>query len=356
MVEITQGDKMNPRSRILFIGNFLSAHIGTKGVSELLSEKFDANGWETLTVSSAKNRILRIKEMIEVTFFRRADYDLAHVDIYSGFAFIWAEIVCQVLDFLKKPYVLILRGGGLPSFAKKWPWRIQRLLSRANKVVTPSHYLLQNLNQYRQGIIYLPNGLDLHLYSFQLRENPSPKLVWLRAFHKIYNPCMAIETAAILQKTFPTMRLTMIGPDKGDGTFEQAHKLMREKNLEKYIEFIGEIQKKDVPVWLHKSDVFINTTNLESFGVAVMEAGAMGLPIVTTNVGELPYLWTNEEDALLVPADDAAAMAKAVERILTEPGLAKKLSQNARQKALNFDWDAILEEWERLAAQVLETH
>lgn len=83
-----------------------------------------------------------------------------------------------------------------------------------------------------------------------------------------------------------------------------------------------------------------------------MEAMACGLCVVSTNVGGIPYLLEHETDALLVPPNDPEAMAAAVRRILTEPGLAKRLSRNARAKAKQFDWDAILPQWEELLMTV----
>ena len=79
-----------------------------------------------------------------------------------------------------------------------------------------------------------------------------------------------------------------------------------------------------------------------------MEAAACGLPIVTTDAGELAYLWQNGMDAMVVPVGDARAMAAVVRRILTEPKLAEKLSVNARRKAESFDWAVILPQWEKL--------
>ena len=84
-----------------------------------------------------------------------------------------------------------------------------------------------------------------------------------------------------------------------------------------------------------------------------MEAAACGLCIVTTNAGELPLLWENGVDAIIVPMNDSKAMADAVIRILTEPGLAQKLSTNARKKAENYDWSVILPQWEALFDRVL---
>lgn len=83
-----------------------------------------------------------------------------------------------------------------------------------------------------------------------------------------------------------------------------------------------------------------------------MEAAATGLCIITTDVGELSYLWTDGLDALLVPPDDPTAMAEAVRRVLTTPKLAKHLSQNARQRAVHFDWSLILPQWEVLLRKV----
>jgi len=69
-------------------------------------------------------------------------------------------------------------------------------------------------------------------------------------------------------------------------------------------------------------------------------------------VGGIPYLLEHDHDALLVPPDDPEAMAAAVYRLLTEPGLAKRLSHNARKKAEHFDWSLILPQWESLLTSV----
>jgi len=70
--------------------------------------------------------------------------------------------------------------------------------------------------------------------------------------------------------------------------------------------------------------------------------------VVTTNVGELSYLWEDEKEVLLVSPDHPQEMADAVRRILTQPGLAERLSKNARAKSEMFDWSIILHQWEEL--------
>ena len=144
----------------------------------------------------------------------------------------------------------------------------------------------------------------------------------------------------------------MFGPDKGDGSLEQVKSEVRRLDLEGRVGVPGAVPKTGVPAALNSGDIFLNTTNYESFGVSVMEAAACGLCIVSTNVGELSLLWQDGHDALLVQPGDAKAMAAAVRRILSEPGLAERLSRNARAKAERFDWSVILPQWEALLLEV----
>ena len=103
---------------------------------------------------------------------------------------------------------------------------------------------------------------------------------------------------------------------------------------------------------MDRGDIFLNTTNVDNTPVSVLEAMACGLCIVTTNVGGIPHLLEHEHDALLVPSDDPAAMAAAVRRILTETGLAARLSHHARAKAERMDWSVVLPQWESLIRAV----
>ena len=344
---------MNQKSRsILLIGNFLSSSLGTRGVSEDLRLRLLARGWQVISASRRANRLLRLWDMLWVTWRFRKQYRAANVDVFSGQAFRWAEMVSFLLRTLGKKYNLTLRGGGLPDFAARHPRRVQRLLPTASSVNTPSRYLQQAFRTIRPDIQWLPNGLDLAQYHPREREYSQPRLVWLRAFHSTYQPQVAVEVLAHLRSEGWDCTLTMVGPDKHDGTYAAAVALAKDKNIWDFIQTPGAVEKAAVPAWLDQGNIFLNTTRFESFGVSVLEAAACGLPIVTTNVGELPYLWQDGVDALLVPPDDPDAMAAAVQRILTEPGLAQRLTANARQKAQSFDWAAVLPQWEELLASL----
>lgn len=336
------------------IGNLLSRSIFTKSIVEELYERLTEKGWRVTPTSRIKNRPARLFDMVSTAWINRQQYSGAHIVVYSGLAFLYAEAVGLVLRMLKKPFLLTLHGGNLPAFSLRWPSRVSNLLNLADLVGTPSFYIKNKLQQFREDIIYLPNGISLDNYYNRLRVGPIYNMVWLRAFHKIYNPVMAIRTLALLATEYPDIQLQMTGPDKGDGSLQEVKNLAEQLGVGNNLQITLGIPKGKVPSHLSGHDIFLNTTNYESFGVSVMEAAASGMCIVTTNVGELPYLWQHDHDALLVPPDDSEAMAAAVRRILTESGLAERLSRNARKKAEQFDWSIILPQWEALFTEVIQ--
>jgi glycosyltransferase involved in cell wall biosynthesis len=338
---------MNNQNSVLVVGNFLSKTIGSRGVCEDLAERLAGANWTVLTTSDRPGRVVRLLDMLWTVWKKRNHFGVATVDTFSGLSFFWAEAVSQALRFLGKPFVLILHGGNLPSFAKRYPERVKRLLATAYVVTTPSHFLLEEMRSYRSDIRLLSNAIDVGLYPFHLRSRLSPRLIWLRAFHDIYNPQMAPSVVMKLCESFPNTQLKMIGPDKGDGALEATRSQIRSLGLEQKIEIILGVPKNRVPYVLGCSDIFINTTNVDNTPVSVIEAMACGLCVVSTKVGGIPFLLENEQDALLVSPDDPQAMSAAIHRILVEPGLAERLSRNARKKAEEFDRSFVLPQREK---------
>ena len=313
-------------------------------------------GWSVLTTSDRRNRVARLLDFLLTVWRQRHRYGVAQVDVYSGRAFVWAELVCWALRMARRPYILTLHGGNLPAFSRSSDKRVRRLLRSSSAVTAPSTYLHEQMRQYRPDMVLLPNPLDLTKYPYRRRQHPTPNLVWLRAFHDIYNPSLAVRVVALLVQNFPRVRLVMIGPDMGDGSREATKDVALELGVVDRVMYTGQVPKNETPHWLHQGDIFLNTTRVDNTPVSVLEAMACGLCIISTNVDGIPYMLEDEYDALLVPAGDQAAMAKAVQRLLTEDGLAERLSGNARRKVEQFDWSNILPRWERLLTGVAAEH
>lgn len=346
--------KGSRKSSLLLIATFLSSNGGSHSVMEDLAVRLRVEGYDLITASPYQSGLVRGAHMVAAAVTHAREYDAAIVDVYSGRAFMWGEGVGSALRVLGKPYILVLRGGNLPSFAARWPRRVRRLLKSAAAVTTPSDYLFEQMKPYRQDLILLPNPLDLNAYEFKSRANARSNMIWLRSFHDIYNPSLAPRVLALLKAEFPEARLTMIGRDKGDGSLQLTQETAVRLGVITSLHLPGPVSKTDVPGWLNQGDIFLNTTNIDNTPVSVLEAMACGLCVVSTNVGGIPYMLENESDALLVPPDNDEAIAAAVRRIITEPGLADRLSRNARRKAENFDWSVVFPQWQSLLANITE--
>jgi glycosyltransferase involved in cell wall biosynthesis len=338
--------------RVLIVGNFLSKVVGNRGVCEELAPRLREAGFSVITTSARKRRVERLLGMLLTCWKHRGSYDVAQVDVYSGPAFLWAEAVCWMLRRLNKPYVLTLHGGTLPDFARREKRRVSKLLKSAEAVTVPSTYLLNGMAAYCKDLLLLPNGLDLHQHRPIIRNPLHPKLIWLRAFHEIYNPSMAVRVLGHLKNEFPDIRLTMVGPDKDSLSLKNAIATARAYGVESHLQLMGHVTKIEVPRCLERADIFLNTSNFDNTPVSVLEAMASGLCVVSTNAGGIPDLLNTEEEALLVPVNDDLAMAAAIRRLLTDERLTTRMRARALAKVEQFDWKAVLPQWQTLLKSV----
>jgi glycosyltransferase involved in cell wall biosynthesis len=343
----TRGQK-----NLLLVGNFLSETVGSRHVCEDLAAQLRSAKWNVQTTSAYAPPLARTLDMLHTTWTRRGTYDTVHVDVFAGRAFRWEEAVCWLLRFTGKPFIVTVRDGGFPQFAEQNSRRVRQLLRRASAVTVPSQYLRSQLTPYCDDIVIIPNPLELAKYTFRLRSPANPRLIWLRAFHRVYNPILAAQTTQLLRDEFPDVHLYMIGRDKGDGSQQEFEREVQKVGLTSHVTVVGGVAKHDVPRWMNAGDIFLNTTTVDNTPVSVLEAMACGLCVVTTDVGGIPYMLQHEENALLVCSGDAQAMANSVRRVLTENELAERLSRQARITTELCDWSVVLPRWERLLSRV----
>ncbi len=328
--------------KLLYIGNKLSSHGLNKTTVETLGENLAEEGFAVVSVSDKKNFFLRLLEMIWITL-TESKVDYVIIDTYSTNAFWYAFICSQIARVRKIKYILILHGGDLPKRLKSNPKLCKTLFENAYQNVAPSNYLKSVFEKHEfQNFIYIPNTIEIERYNFKLREKAEPKLLWVRAFASIYNPTMAVEVLSKLKEKFPNALLTMVGPDK-DGSMETTKKRAEELNVT--VIFTGKLSKENWWQLSQNHDIFINTTHFDNTPVSVMESMALGLPVVSTNVGGIPYLVENENTALLVDDNDVSMMVSQIERLLGDNELSKKLSSNGRQLAETWDWDKVKVLW-----------
>ncbi|SRX55326.1 glycosyltransferase family 4 protein [Aequorivita sp. CIP111184] len=337
---------MRPRKSLLYIGNKLAVHGKPPAAIDSLSVKLQAEGYTVISGSSKKNKLFRMLDMVLKTIKYRNSVKLVLIDTYSTQNYYYAVIVAMLCRLFKLPYIPILHGGNLPSRLKNSKGLSNQLFGKAFTNVAPSKYMMQQFKEAGiHNITYIPNAIEIENYSFKHRETITPKLLWVRSFSEIYHPLLALEIVEILKQRKMDVSLCMVGPDK-DGSLEQCKKVTKESNLP--IRFTGMLQKEAWIALSKEFDIFINTTNFDNMPVSVMEAMALGLPVISTNVGGLPFLIENEVDGILVPPNNPEAFVNAIDDLCANPIKAQDITKNARIKMEEFDWQKIKHSWIKL--------
>jgi glycosyltransferase involved in cell wall biosynthesis len=293
---------------------------------------------------------MRLADVCATLALRRAEIDIVLIEVYSGRAFIVADVASAISRRMGYKTVFVLHGGNLPTFMRRFPGWTRRVLRRAHALVAPSEYLALAGRSLGKAVSVIPNVIDLNNYPYRRREHVSPRLFWMRNFHPLYNPQLALEVVAGLRSRYPAVSLVMAGQDMG--LQSQVERLAHKLGLEEAVHFPGFLDKSAKASAGNAADIFLSTNHIDNMPVAILEARAMGLPVVATNVGGVPYLIKHGENGLLVPDDDAPAMIHAISRLLTEPALVRRLSENGRSCAEQIAWPKVRPLWEELFRKV----
>ncbi|WP_298953967.1 glycosyltransferase family 4 protein [uncultured Nonlabens sp.] len=333
-------------NNILYIGNKLAGHGATATTIDTLGPLLEKEGYNVRYASSIKNISKRMLHMMRMTYLNRKWADVVLIDTYSTKNFWYAITISRICKSLNLKYIPILHGGNLPSRLEKNPKAIKFFLDNAYQVVSPSEFLKLAFNKVGfQNIIKINNFIELENYPFTDRIIKEPKLLWVRSFAQIYNPQMAVFVLKELKEKYPAASLTMVGPDK-DGTLATCRTIAKNMNLD--VTFTGLLSKKQWVELSKSHNIFINTTHFDNLPVSLIEAMALGLPIISTNVGGISCLIDNDINGKLIPDNDVHAMVESVNELIDKSLECNNIILTARKYTQQFSWSEVSKDWNTL--------
>lgn len=310
--------------------------------AQLLVKYFRSDGYEVDAVSNKKSRIGRLIDVGYSIIRNRNRIDILLIEVYSGLSFVLADMGSWIGKMLGIPSVLVLHGGNLPELAAEHPRWVKRVLARARVVAAPSSFLAEAMGKKGQFVRVVPNVTSEFPASTPKRSG-EPRLLWMRSFHPIYNPLMAVDMFSLLKQKFPKATMVMAGSDKG--LEKTTRQYAAEKGLTDSVTFPGFLTAERKRTEFSGANIYINTNTTDNSPVSVIEAWAYGLPVVSTNVGGIPHLISDGVNGLLVNSGDAEGMAAKIESLISSPDLAKSLARNGREGAMRFSWESVGPLW-----------
>lgn len=283
-----------------------------------------------------------------------ARVDLVHLMANSGWSWhLFATPVVWIARMRKVPVVLNYRGGEAEQFFQKsWRW-VKPTLNRVQTVVVPSGFLERVFQNREVTAQVIPNILQLDQFR-NLRRNElnseSPHLIVTRNLEKLYGIDTALEAFALVQKEYPKVRLTIAGSGP-----EKSHLVERAKTLgvNESVRFAGRLDREEILDLYASADILLNPSLADNSPNSIIEALACGVPVVSSDVGGIPYLIQSGENGMLVKANDPAAMASSATEILQNKELTARLIEQGRQDVEKFDQERVIPQLMSLYERVL---
>jgi len=287
--------------------------------------------------------------------------DLLHVHYaipHASAAFMAKQILAQKGILL--PVVTTLHGTDITLVGKDASYEpvVTFSINMSDGVTTVSEDLKKETFEHfdiTNDIKVIPNFIDLERFQKQPKEhfrkaicpNNERLVVHTSNFRRVKRVEDVLATFCKLRKVVPSKLLHIgDGPER-----QQMEELSREICEPEDVRFLGKLEQ--VEEVLSVSDLFLLTSEKESFGLAALEALACEVPVISTNAGGLPELMKDGVSGFLCDVGDTDEMAKKAIHILDEKNLAK-FKKGALARAKEFDLHKILPMYESYYNEVLK--
>ncbi len=329
--------------KILYLGNHIKKKINYHNAYDTLTLNLNQSGYKVYNASDKNNQFLRLLDMLYNTLLYRNKVDYVLIDTFSTLAFYFAYCNAFLARLLNVPYILILHGGDLPKRLQNSPKMSNFLFNNSYKNIAPSNYLKEAFEKKGFEAEYIPNTISIKDYQYRKRNVLKPNFLFVRALAKIYNPILLIKAFAEVLNEYPSAKLCMIGPDR-DGSKSEIESLIEKLQITKQVKITGALDRKEWHKLSEDYDVFINPTTVDNTPVSLIEVAALGLPIITTNVGGIPYLF-NKNEVTFFESNDLETLIKKMKLITLESDLYIGKALESRKKVEFFDWEIVKNKW-----------
>lgn len=268
--------------------------------------------------------------------------DVIHVMANSGWSWhLFAAPAVWIACLRQVPVVVNYRGGEAGDFlAQSARWVCPTLL-RAAGVLVPSGFLSDVFSRHGVESRIVPNVVDVKRFRADDRPHcggDAPHVVVARNLEPIYGISTALEAFARIRAEYPRARMSVAGSGpQADELIARASTL----GLNASVRFTGRLDRDEMAALYRDADVVLNPARVDNMPNSVLEALASGVPVVSTDVGGVPYIVQDGRSALLVPRDDAAAMAAAVLRLVRSPDLGARLVEGGLREVRRYTWGEV---------------
>ena len=289
--------------------------------------------------------ILTMLRYVATLLWRVRRYDVVHVFSASYFSFVLAPTPALLVGKLYGKKVLLnYHSGEAADHLARWRRTAIPTIRLADMLAVPSDYLVDVFARFGLRARAVFNHVEAADYTARTREPLRPLFLANRNFEPHYGVDTVLRAFALIQGRCPQARLTVAG----DGPQRAAlERLARELHLQ-HVEFTGQVAPEQMRALYDAADIYLNGSTVDNMPLSILEAYAAGLAVVTTDAGGIPYIVRDGETGLVVPCNDAAALAARALSLLEDGELAARIRRGAHAALERYSWAAVRAEWLKL--------
>ena len=296
-----------------------------------------------LPVSGSIARItlsLRIEHQIKEVFAREK-FDICHLHEP-----LMPTLCTTVLRLKKAPMVGTFHAsGGKPWYEIFGPimkWYLRRWWSKLDGRITVSEVARRFVNNsFPDDYVIIPNGIDTHhfnngVHPFEEYLDDKTNIVFVGRLEKRKGFDYLLEAFRLVKKEYRNCRLIQVGP--GKRLLNKYRRRVINENIGD-VHFTGYATYADLPRYYKTADIVcFPNTGWESFGIVLLEAMAVGRPIVASDIMGFNAVMENGVHGLSVPPKDPRAMADALLTLIHDVDMRRRMGELGREHAGKFDW------------------
>jgi glycosyltransferase involved in cell wall biosynthesis len=287
--------------------------------------------------------VFRLVPFVLALWRTAGQVQLFHVMANSGWAWhLFAVPPIWIARLRRVPVIVNYRGGEAAAFLEKSARLVRCSMRRCSSLAVPSKFLKGTFASHGMAAQVVPNIVDLsRFHPGSPDRKPGAHIVVARNLEPIYDNESAIRALKLVLDRCPSARLTIAG---GGPEADRLRALASTLGVERAVRFVGRLDADSMADLYRDADIALNPSRADNMPNSLLEAMASGVPIVSTNVGGVPFMVEDGVTALLVDAGDVPAMAAALVRLLDDRSLWLGLSTAGLQRVADYTWRRVAPE------------
>ncbi len=284
------------------------------------TEDFKENGVfvENLNMTKTPKSLIQTASYIN-KYIKKHDIQILHVHMFH-------PLIFALISKIKYPSLKIVFTSHNVNIGSKLREVITYLLKpfRDTDIVFSKDMII---SMYKEDTVVIPNGIDIAPYQQKVQKSKKFTFISIGVLREQKNQLFLPSTAAYLKENgIKNFEIQIVGgPDASGDMREEIYAEIKKHGVEEEINMMG--ARRDIPELLQKSHCFVMPSHFEGLPIALLEAGAAGLSVVSTPVGAIPSV-VDETCGYLAELDD---FAKAMLEVVCNPNEAEKRAKNLHQ-------------------------